>query len=365
MEPLPGLNKKVLYLDQFAISEIFKTKTGKRSPNAHHAAFWTEANRLLERAILRQQVICPASNIHRDETIVYHDGDALGLAHEMLGGDTSFEDSTTIEHRQIYAYLDAYLKNQGAPQLQFDVDEILDGNRNAWLPDLHITVQTDWTAFAEDTRRARDKAASEFTPLYERWSRERPSFKEVLEKELAALAPGYLGAYVNAMSKAASAMQSGDVNEFMDGALSAGVRLIHEIKRVITKSGVAEPEALNETAKFFKWAELHTMPHHWISAHLFAAIADRLAKGQRRFPGRGMMNDIKAISIYGPYVDAMFIDNECAAFLEEKAVAKGVNLKARIFCLKRSAEFLDYLRQLGDRAPDDVVEAAKAIYGNA
>lgn len=362
--PLPDLDKKVLYLDQFAISEIFKTKNAKRPPEAHHTEFWAEATRLLDRALMRQQLICPASNIHRDETIVYHDGEALGLAHEMLGGDTSFEDTTTIEHRQIFRYLDAYLNDHNAPQLQFEVDDILHGRRNAWLQDIHITAQMDWTAFVEDTKRARDKAAGDFTPLYDRWANERPSFAKVLNAELAALAPAYLGAYDHFMSMAAAAMKSGDTKDFIDGALSPVVSLIHEINRAFTKRGVPEENALKETAKFFAWPQLQTLPTNWHSAHLFAAIADRLAKGQKRYPGRGMMNDIKAISVYGPYVDAMFLDNECVSFLEDKAVAKGIRLKARIFCLKRKDEFLHYLQELGDLAPDDVVDASRELYGD-
>lgn len=31
-------------------------------------------------------------------------------------------------------------------------------------------------------------------------------------------------------------------------------------------------------------------------------------------PTRGFMNDVRAISAYAPYVDAMFVDNECATF---------------------------------------------------
>ncbi|MHA6644235.1 hypothetical protein [Mesorhizobium sp. A623] len=76
-----------------------------------------------------------------------------------------------------------------------------------------------------------------------------------------------------------------------------------------------------------------------------------------------MMNDIKAISLYGPYVDAIFLDNECASLLEEGSVARGVTLKARIFCLKRSDEFLSYLRELIEDTPQEVINAAQELYG--
>ncbi|MEI8701879.1 hypothetical protein [Mesorhizobium sp. ISC15] len=362
---LPELNKKVLYLDQFAISEIFKVKKHKRRADAPHGEFWAEVNNLVERAIMRQQIICPASNIHRDETMVYRDGNALDLAHEMMGGDTSFEDTTMIEHRQIYRHLEAYLKGKDPPSFDFDVDEILNGHRNAWLPDLHITVETDWSGFVENVRIARDKAAGDFAPLYDQWARDKPTFEEVLNNELGVLARGYIEAYFHFMAAAQVGEASRDVQMHMDGALSPVVTLIHHINHEFIKRGTPPESALRETAKFLNWPKNRLLPHHWISAHLFAAIADRLAHGQKRRPSRGMMNDIKAISLYGPYVDAIFLDNECAALLEQKGVARAVKLKARIFCLRRSADFLAYLRELIDLTPKEVIDAGQELYGVA
>lgn len=362
---LPEVNKKVLYLDQFAISEIFKIKERKRRADAPHAEFWAEANDLLDRAIRRQQIICPASNIHRDETMVYRNGKALDLAHEMMGGDTSFEDTTTIEHRQIYRHLEVYLKGEEPPPFECNVDEILHGHRNAWLSDLHITVETDWSGFVENTRLARDKAAEDFAPLYDGWTRDKPTFERVLNNELGALARGYVEAYFRFMAMAKAGEASGDIQKYINGALSPVVTLIHEIDREFVKRGTPPELACHETVKFLNWQKNQSLPHHWISAHLFAAIADRLVRGQKRRPSRGMMNDIKAISLYGPYVDAMFLDNECASLMEEKAVTRGVKLKTRIFCLRRSTDFLTYLRELIDSAPQQVVDAARELYGEA
>jgi transcription elongation factor Elf1 len=360
---LPSVDKKVLYLDQCAISEIFKVKEGKRRAGAPHAEFWAEATDLLDRAIRFQQIICPASDIHRDETMVYRDGRALALAHEMMGGDTSFEDTITIEHRQIYRHLDAYLKGEEPPSLDCDVDEILHGHRNAWLPDLHITVNTDWSAFVETTRSARQKSAEAFAPLFDAWARDKPTFETVLNNELGALARSYAEAYLHFVEMAAAGGASGNVDQFMNGALAPAVTLIHELNSQFVKHGTAPQSALRETVKFLSWPKNHSLPHHRVTAHLFAAIADRLARGQKRRPSRGMMNDLKAISLYGPYVDAMFLDNECASLLDEKPVRRGVQLKARVFCLRCSGDFLAYLQELVDSTPQEIVDAARDLYG--
>jgi transcription elongation factor Elf1 len=362
---LPEVDKKVLYLDQFAISEIYKVKKGKRRVDAPHAEFWAETNYLLDRAIIRQQIICPASNIHRDETIVYREGNALGLTHEMMGGDTSFEDATTIEHGQIYSHLEAYLKGEDPPSSDFDVDEVLNGQRNAWLPDLHVTAEIDWSDFVENTRLSRDKAEEDFAPLYDRWAREKPSFEEVLKNELGEFARAYVDAYFHFGAMAQAGAACGDVQKYINGVCSPIVTLINEINREFVERGTPPERALQETVKFLNWPRNRSLPYNWISAHLFAVIASRLARGQRRRPSRGMMNDIKAISLYGPYVDAMFLDNECASILEEKDFVRGVKLKARIFCLRRSVDFLAYLRELIDSAPQEVIDAAQDVYGES
>src|ERR1700733_1879651 len=96
-EVLPDLDKKVVYLDQFAVSEIFKVKAGTRNAAAGGQVFWEEVKARANRAYLLQQVIFPTSDIHRDETIVSPFGNELGLAHEMLSGDGSFSSVNDYE----------------------------------------------------------------------------------------------------------------------------------------------------------------------------------------------------------------------------------------------------------------------------
>src|SRR5690242_5049792 len=52
-EALPALNKKVIYLDQFAFSELHKLRTGQRRTDKW-TEFWKETSDLLDRALLLQ-----------------------------------------------------------------------------------------------------------------------------------------------------------------------------------------------------------------------------------------------------------------------------------------------------------------------
>lgn len=150
--PLPELSKKVVYLDQFAISEIYKVKSGRRRAQSGGQAFWEEVTAQIDRACLLQQIIFPGSNIHRDETIVSPFASDLALAHEMLSGDVSFANFEHIEQRQVLDYAKAYLDGRAAPSLSFDIDEVIEGARNDWLADMHITGSIDHGAFADRIR---------------------------------------------------------------------------------------------------------------------------------------------------------------------------------------------------------------------
>jgi hypothetical protein len=133
-EILPDLDKRVVYLDQFAVSELYKTKTKTRRPGAPSEQFWQDCYALANRAYLRQQVVFPVSNLHSDETIVFHSPAELRLAHEMFGGETRFENSGTIAKLQEWEFAESYLRGDGPPALSFDVDDVLSGDRNVWLP---------------------------------------------------------------------------------------------------------------------------------------------------------------------------------------------------------------------------------------
>jgi hypothetical protein len=179
-------NKKVIYLDQLAISGIFKVKSGIRSVGDRNFETWQRVERAVNRASLLQCAIFPQSSIHRDETIVWEHGNELTIAHEMLGGETKFKDHHDVELAQILEFAQAYV-DKSQPHVSFNVDDILEGDRNSWLPDLHITADMDWSAVADEVRASASSTASEWKLLYETWKEKKPTFEQVFANELNSL----------------------------------------------------------------------------------------------------------------------------------------------------------------------------------
>ncbi|MCK1493484.1 hypothetical protein IVB14_24425 [Bradyrhizobium sp. 180] len=361
--PLPGLSKKVVYLDQFAISEIYKVKSGRRRPQSGAQAFWEEVTAQIDRAYLLQQVIFPGSNIHRDETIVSPWANELTLAHEMLSGDVSFENFEAVEREQVLDHAEAYLKRT-KPALSFDVDQILKGERNNWLPDIHITASMDYDAFADGIRRQRDETDASCSALWQRWIAQKPTFDQVFTHEFNDFSNAKIGALRFAAKRAQEALQASDANDFLDRMTHPVMKEFEQLKQLFKGHGIADAELVPAIYAFWDWSENKNMPVHRISAYLFAALSRRLVSGgQRKLPSKGMMNDIRAISTYGPYVDAMFIDNGCASLLSEEPLRSELNLKAKIYSSTSGQAFLQYLRRLDDETPSDVRRRAQEIYG--
>jgi hypothetical protein len=66
-----------------------------------------------------------------------------------------------------------------------------------------------------------------------------------------------------------------------------------------------------------------------------------LTMGQRKFM-RGLMTNFQATAVYAPYVDAMFIERECAFLVEEGALRRDLQYRARVYSYANKDAFVAY-----------------------
>jgi hypothetical protein len=354
---LPPVDKKVIYLDQFVFSLLFNVVSGGRLPVGHEA-FATELHERVRRLVLLQQIILPHYDIHRDETAVFHSAMELREAYEFIGGDVSLSDTSTIELEQVLDAADAYLT--GTPlSLNLSVDEILESKRNEWLSDMHISVRSDYSLFANSIRKIRDEAHGEMEKLAARWAAEKPTFNDVLNLELDAV----LAAKVGALAATERKKSSPDPDVFFNAVNSPIQREARTLLNVVRRAGVPHQEAGQKVREVWASEVYKQLPHHRISAYLFAATARRVVGGQKTIINKGMMNDIRAISAYAPYLDAMFVDKTSAQLLQERPLLGDLEYRARIFSFANLEDFMAYLEELEANTPPDVREMASRIYG--
>lgn len=359
--PLPQVNKTVIYLDQFVFSTIFKMKAGSPAPIGKESLY-EDLEPLLRRVVLLQQAILPHSDIHSSETIVFQEAKGLRSAYEALGGDVSLKDTYDVEAKQVFAYATAFRDNS-EPALTFEPAEILDTDWNEWLRDMRITLNTDYAVFAAGIRRERDHGFAALKSVFESWAKEKPSFAKLLERELR------LGAHKrSALSKVMIRIQGASGEVDFDELLNASMEPIWREFRLLIdffrkdRLEASEADAVARIGEFWDWGRFREMPFNRISAYLFAALGRRVVMGQRKFT-RGIMNDIRAIAAYAPYVDAMFIDREMAELLNEEPLKSDLVYRAQIFSYANAEAFLEYLRTLEASTSSEVREFASRIYG--
>jgi hypothetical protein len=348
------LDKKVIYLDQFVYSNICKSR--KKDEDKKETHFSRELDSKIKKVVLLQQAIFPHSDIHLDESLVSTFYEDLKKLYESIDGETSFRNHHEIRNSQIYSFAKAWVNNEGA-SIDFSVDKILHGKRNSWLPPLSITVNANYNQFIDDIRKSRGIADESMKKVFERWKNEKPNFHKVVKEYSLALGLSYL----NKIYEIGGRLSQGQLNiqDLTHDACTINTSLMYLFK----KQGINENNLFNEINKFLSWHGLIELPFNKISAYMYAALARKAANGQKRLPNQGMSNDIKMISTYMPYCDAIFIDNECASLLSEKPLFSDLQYKAKIFSYRNKDEFISYLDYLIQQAPPDVVSKANEIYG--
>lgn len=362
--PLPEVDKAIIYLDQFAFSELFKVEAGIRPAQAPNRDFWEGLHSSLRRVLLLQQAIFPSSDIHSSETIVARDAQALRAAYERIGGDVQLKDTEDVEGDQNSECFQAF-REQRSPVFRFGPDEVLRSpmKRREWLPDMRIVVNTNYAVFADAIREEVDRAAGEMAGVVEEWRRTKPSFGDVLRHELTSYGAAKRGALIRAIQLHERGLLDPDPMRLFDGALHPAMREFSLFRRFLEREGLGSEEAARLIFQFWQWEGNQEQPFFRISSYLFAALARKITAGQRKPPTRGFMNDVKAISAYAPHVDAMFLDRECAALLNEEPLRSELPIRARIFSLQTADGFLEYLDGLAENSTAEVREGATLLYG--
>ena len=362
---LPEVDKKVIYLDQFALSNLMKAANNSFRPNTNvqEVAFWKSLYNKVNNIVLKQLAVFPNSLLHLNESLLSPFHSQLEKMYEQLSGDTSFEDHETICRNQICEFAGAWIQGKAPPEISFDIDKILDGRRNQWLPLFSITANMNLDAMVDSTRRERDNIHNGLSEAFKVWREQGAKpFKEYVEIESRAFGMSYIEGIQNLMIKMAQAIAGTRELRYQDYLTSANTTM-SMVMGVLRHYKVPEEEIPKKAIEFFQWEELKQVPVCRIQSYLFAAMARKAASGQTTPPSRGMMSDINMVSAYMPFCDAMFIDNECAAWLAEKPLSDDLNYKAKIFCQNTKEQFVTYLEELEATATTEMVENAKVLYG--
>lgn len=363
---LPKLNKKVIYIDQFAISNMEKAinpKVGKKQKQRIDS-FWLDLFSLLDTLCKMQLIVCPDSITHQKESMLAKEYyKALKRMYEQLSHGTSFKSFATIERFQLCEAAKNWIQGNPYKETEISIESFIHGNINIWQD--RFIVSVDISNFDNDIKtlsQNREDTQKSLNRLLDQWRQLNDfDFDKQWEEELSAygraIAQQYVEYYKNSLEVAFRV--SKDFEKLMDTDILV---LVNSLTKTFETAGFSEEDSLKKVVEFLRSPYLKNVPFIKISTLMYVALARKIVNGQKKAKA-SFFNDVRTISCLKPYCDAMFIDNECATLLDEEPLRTRISGGARIFSLNSKKEFLEYLEDIKLTIPKEHIEKVKEVYG--
>lgn len=374
---LPSIKKKILYLDQFVISNLVKLldKSHPSHEKIKADPFWESLFIKLEAASKSQAIICPDSFHHKDESLTgIMDFRLIKRLYEHFSHGKTFYPSVIIERNQIAQHFEGWLTNE---KIKFDFNPeniAFEQDLHKWAVGLRISVGGNpYPGQIEDLQRTNITTKEQLAVLWARWQSEtNVGFVERTKEETLGLWKGMRDAANQFAERKALAMKKiaagEDYKLELDDFLPPMSNdIIVELIRIARRKNIPETQIPSTIARYFNDVNsLLEIPQIRISSVILAGWAYRAALGKKN-PPKSVV-DVQFISSYLPYCDALFVDKESALILKEfpKNAPSYLRLKefhAKVFSLNNKEEFLDYLDQLVAEIPSVQIAMLKDMEG--
>lgn len=353
--------KKIVYIDQMLLSNMAKSLDPVwHAERGKQDGFWVRVFDALDRTLKLQLIVCPYSEIHVHESVVHKHFEIIRRLYEHFSLGTKFEAPYVIWALQLQYALSSRING-----LQIDYDSILKtefiyGDIDKWSDRIniiaHLPASLPNPALVNQNS---NNIGEDFKVLFEGWAWERKTFDERYQIERRAGAE-ILRKQIQDYKILQRKTINGDEDLspiFNESKRDYSVRTLIE---TAMNAGMNEQRAYEYVLEFLDTHDALAAPFNEINALLMAKLARHARMGQMRPPDRGMWNDIKAISAFLPYCDAMFLDNYCAALLREDSLIK---YPIKIFSKKTGIQFISYLANLEKDAGPDHVKYVEMHYG--
>jgi hypothetical protein len=268
---LPALKKRVIYLDQHAISHLAKAihpayRDQYRPGNPRtQDGFWPDTFARLDRLNKLQLAVCPESTLQRQESLLDDRlADPLRTMYEHLAGEVAFYDHNEIERFEITSAFSAWLV--GEPVRPLNRDDVIRGNVDSWLDTLRIEARLGLDDVeAAEARACRNRCDEVMRYAFDQWRADRRvSFDDYFDVQVAA---------------AGEAKLSG----WPFSTLSYGLR------RQLEMQDIPQDERAQRVTQFLHSQAFGEVPSVRISAALLAALADEVVSNRAGQPSGGMV----------------------------------------------------------------------------
>lgn len=366
---LPPLSKKIIYIDQFALSYMVRAfhPEMKATGNSEADYFWLQLYQKLDKLIKMQIIICPQSHFHLAESIVSNFFEPLEAMYQLLSRGFQFVNQSQIKKQQLKESVLNWLGNSTKHNYSMigSYHTVFNQNINSWLPKTFHYKPTHYSpAYKEALRKSRERIHQQWIREFCLWKEETrirfEQWKEIfylsLLKEILSSHPDYRK-YINMLPA------QPHYNIKLGYFLIESIEVIEVIHSVFQEEGIGREALELNTWHYLQSESFRQIPFLKLYALFYASFARKGGSGQKSPPDRGTTNDLNMLSLLLPYCDAMFIDNQCRSSLEEKDVRDNIDYKTKVFSLNNKEEFLAYLESLEADFPLAYRKKVEEIYG--
>lgn len=350
---LPEIEKKVIYLDQFFFSSAMRGLDAR----------FVNAVEMIKKVCHLQLAVAPYSSVHEEEALEWREH--KGMTGEQLldfikatARGVEFKKSYDVEHTQILKAWDAFLKGH-SPDYDLAEKDAISGALTKW-DDYYWVDVVGFQRDPESRRQAKNNAVQELLATIEPWRASSETFEEAVALEIRDSGKLYIQAYIDKFNRQLK-------GEFSLGTMDASV--VEQMLHWLPKDLDIE-KGLQKCMGFFMSPHFSSLPHEWLSSHIFATLKKMIKGGAFTNPAvagkklNGIFDDIKHISVYAPYCDAIIIDNLMADLVCSPQVALDKRYNVKVFSPKKLDEMLDWLSELESNMSDEHKAAVGQAYVN-
>jgi hypothetical protein len=363
---LPELKKKIVYIDQFAISNIMKLLSPeiKGHERAVSEPFWNELFETLEVTSHLQLIVCPDSKEHEHESLTSPFYKALKRTYEHFSGGLSFYDADAIRRLQVARLTQCWLKKQNL-RFDFASHKITHGNPHDWAGRIYVTVDGVLPGMVEELRTMRSRGHQGLQKVFAIWQQEKKGFKEVFENEKGAYVRNLFGLYRAECERRAQVFARvlrGQMPSLNDVLYSQTSYTVLQLQKTFEQA-VGKEQSGAAMVEFLSSGALNETPFNIIEASMFASLAQKAAAGQKEVPNQGTFTDVNIVSTLLPYCDAMFMDNGCRALWQDIPREHKLPFPCLMFSPNTGADFIRYLKNIRDSASQEHLKLISEVYG--
>jgi hypothetical protein len=368
--PLPNIQKRLIYLDQFVISNMMKELDPARpvAKKGSLGGFYRTLFETLDRLCKFQLITCPDSPVQDHESVVYPHYEKVRKVFRQLSHGLTFLEPETIFHAQILNAFGSWLT--GKPTADpLDRQFALHGDPNGWQERFRIELNYTAPGLVHELKTVNASRTKHLHALCNEWKND-PNFHfaEVFDRELAGHAKRLMGEFSTYIQRYAETERQG---AYPDAYLCFPPESVGLVSRMLADIGRVVPNPSERVAKvreFFASDHFRSLPFARISALFWASLARDVHAGRKAaaFPGAGMYNDIDVVSAYASFCDAMFVDKEIAHLAGQAELKKELVGKSQVFSLrqKERAAFIEYLRGIEANAQPEHLKLVREVYGD-